>query len=178
MWYVMQVHTGTETEVCQQCQSRIMEKDEDVFMMLAERMTKIRGQWSMVTGRLFPGYVFVETDRIKDFYTRLKNAGSLAKILRTDEEITSIYPEEETYLKMIGKAEHIVRYSKGYIEGDELVVISGAMKDCRGTVKKVLRHKRLVVLEISLMGRAVEVTVGMGIVSRDGGCKRVQMTGS
>ena len=58
------------------------------------------------------------------------------------------------------------------------MVISGAMKDCRGTVKKVLRHKRLVVLEIPLMGRAVEVTVGMGIVSRDGGCKRVQMTGS
>lgn len=79
---------------------------------------------------------------------------------------------------MVGKGDHVVRYSKGYIEGDRLVVTSGAMKDLRGTVKKVLRHKRLVVLEMPLMGRAVEVTVGMGIVSRDGSGERVRITGT
>lgn len=49
------------------------------------------------------------------------------------------------------------------------MVTSGAMKNYRGTVKKVLRHKRLVVLEMPLMGRVVEVTVGLGIVKREPG---------
>ncbi len=178
MWYVMQVYTGTETEICKQCRSRVMEEDEDVFVMLAERMTKIRGEWSLVMSRLFPGYIFVETEKIHDFYKRLGRSGQRAKILLTGEEMMPLYPEEEAYLRMVGKGDHVVRYSKGYIEGDRLVVTSGAMKDLRGTVKKVLRHKRLVVLEMPLMGRAVEVTVGMGIVSRDGSGERVRITGT
>ena len=57
------------------------------------------------------------------------------------------------------------------------MAISGAVKDCRGKIKKILRHKRLVVLEIPLMGQAVEVTVGMGIVSRDGNGDKVKLAG-
>ena len=168
MWYVLQVCTGNETEVCQQCQGRVVEEDENVFVMLAERMTKIRGQWGLVTGRLFPGYVFVETERIQDFYVRMKHVGSLARILRTGEEMTPIYPEEEEHLRILGGQEHIVRYSQGYIEGEMLVVTSGALKTRLGRIKKVMRHKRLVVLEVPLMGQMVEVTIGMGIVSRKG----------
>ena len=47
-----------------------------------------------------------------------------------------------------------------------MVVTSGSMKNYKGIVKKVLRHKRLVVLEVPLMGRTVDVTVGLGIVKR------------
>ena len=75
MWYVMQVHTGAEMEICGQCRSRVMEEGEDVFVMLAERMTKIRGEWSLTMSRLFPGYFFVETNRIRDFYERLGRIG-------------------------------------------------------------------------------------------------------
>lgn len=175
MWYVVQVYTGTETEICEQCRSRLMEDGEEIFILQAEKMIKIRGRWSLTMGKLFPGYVFVETERIEDFYNRLKRLGSMAKILRTDKEMIPIYPEEEQYLRMIGGREHIVRYSEGYIEGEKLVVTSGAMKECRGKLKKVLRHKRMVVLEIPLLGRSVEVTVGMGIVSRQGDSRTEKM---
>ena len=73
----MQVYTGQEEKVCGQCRSRVMEKDEDVFVFLAQRMTKIQGEWTLITSRLFPGYVFVETDRIEDFYMRLKQMGAI-----------------------------------------------------------------------------------------------------
>lgn len=162
----MQVSTGTETEICRQWRSRIMEEDEDVFVFLAERMTKVHGEWSLVTARMFPGYVFVDTDRIQDFYDRMNHMKSRARILRMGEEMTPIYEAEEKHLKALGGTEHIVRYSQGYICGEELMVTSGAMRHCRGKVKKVLRHKRLVVLEVLLMGRPVEVTLGLGIVSR------------
>lgn len=178
MWYVMQVRTGMEMETCGQCRGRVMEADEDVFVPLAERMTKTGGEWSLVTGRLFPGYVFVETDRIQDFYRRLRDAGSLARVLRTGGEMTPLYPEEEECLRALGGSSHVVRYSQGYIKGEELVVTSGALKDWRGKVRKILRHKRLAVLEVAVLGRLVEVTVGMGIVSRQGEGRAVRMAGS
>ena len=177
MWYVMQVYTGMEAEVCRQCCSRIMKDDEDIFVLVAERMTKIRGNWSLIMSKLFPGYVFVETNHVLDFYERLKmieDVRGMIKVLRTGDEITPVYPEEEAYLRQISGKRHIVKYSQGYINGDSLVVISGALKDCQGKVKKILRHKRLVVLEIPLMGRLMEVTVGMGIVARQGDSRLIQ----
>lgn len=166
MWYVIQVYTGAEEEICQQCRSKVMEKNEDVFVFLTERMTKIQGQWTLITSRLFPGYVFVETERIEEFFMRLKRLNAMTKVLRTGEDMTPIHQEEESYLRLLGGDNHIVKYSEGYLEGEKLFITSGAMKNFEGTVKKVLRHKRLVVLEVPLMGQTIEVTVGLGIVKR------------
>lgn len=163
---MIQVYTGTEEEICQQCRRKVMEKNEDIFVILAERMTKIQGRWELITNRLFPGYVFVDTERIEDFFMRLKRVDAMTKVLRTGEDMTPIYPEEESYLRLLGGDDRIVKYSEGYLEGEKLIVTSGAMKNYRGTVKKVLRHKRLVVLEVPLMGQTIEVTVGLGIVKR------------
>ncbi len=168
MWYVMQVYTGQEMAIAQKCRDRVIVDGEDVFVPLVERWTKIQGERTLIMSKLFSGYVFVETKNIKDFYIRLNQVNSMTKILRTGEEITPIYREEEEYLKRLGGDEHIVKYSEGYIEGDKLIVTSGPLKDCEGKVKKILRHKRLVVLEVPLLGRTVEVTLGLGVVERRG----------
>lgn len=165
MWFVMQVYMGTEQEVCQQCR-RVMSEEEDAFIFQAERMTKVHGQWTLTMSRLFPGYVFVKTRRIEELFVYLKRTGAMTKVLRTGEDITPVYAEEEEYLRLLGGDDHIVKYSEGYMEGEKLTVISGAMKNYRGIVKRILRHRRLVVLEVPIMGRTVEVTVGLGVVKR------------
>ena len=166
MWYVIQVYTGKELEIAQQCRERVADKGEDVFVPLAERWTKIRGERTLITSRLFPGYVFIETERIEDFYKRLNRIYAMTKVLRTGDEMTPIQKEEEEYLRKLGGDEHVVKYSEGYIEGDKLVVTSGPLKDFEGKVKKILRHKRLVVMEVSLLGQTVEVTLGLGGVEK------------
>ncbi len=166
MWYVIQVYTGKELEIAQQCRERVADEGEDVFVPLAERWTKIRGERTLITSRLFPGYVFIETEKIEDFYKRLNRIYAMTKVLRTGDEMTPIQKEEEEYLRKLGGDEHVVKYSEGYIEGDKLVVTSGALKDFEGKVKKILRHKRLVVMEVSLLGQTLEVTLGLGVVER------------
>ena len=166
MWYVIQVYTGKELEIAQQCRDRVADEGEDVFVPLAERWTKIRGERTLITSRLFPGYVFIETDKIEDFHKRLNRIYAMTKVLRTGDEMTPIQKEEEEYLRKLGGDEHVVKYSEGYIEGDKLVVTSGALKDFEGKVKKILRHKRLVVMEFSLLGQTVEVTLGLGVIKK------------
>lgn len=166
MWYVIQVYTGREAEIAEQCRDRVTRDGEEVFIPLVERMTKVRGEWEQVKTRLFPGYVFIETDRPEELYMRLKQIKAMTKLLKTGEEITPLYKEEEEYLRGLQDEEHVVRYSEGYLEGDELVVTSGALRGYEGKIKKLLRHKRLVVLEVPLLGREVEVTLGLGVVEK------------
>lgn len=166
MWYVIQVFTGREMEIARQCRERVAEKYETVFVPLAERQTKIRGQRTLIRTRLFPGYVFIETERIEDFYTRLKRIPAMTKILMTGEFMTPLHRDEEAYLRQLGGEDHVVRYSEGYLEGEKLTVTSGALVGYEGRIKKILRHKRLVVLEVSLLGRIVEVTLGLGVVEK------------
>lgn len=166
MWYVVQVYTGREAEIAEQCRTRVAEEGEEVFIPLVERMTKVRGEWEQVKTRLFPGYVFIETDKPKELYMRLKEIKAMTKLLKTGEEITPLYKEEEEYLKSLQDRDHVVRYSEGYMEGDKLVITSGSLRGYEGKIKKLLRHKRLVVLEVPLLGRDVEVTLGLGIVER------------
>lgn len=97
---------------------------------------------------------------------RLKEIKTMTKLLKTGEEITPLYSEEEEYLKRLQDEEHVVRYSEGWLEGDRLVISEGALKGYEGKIKKILRHKRLVVLEVPLLGRKVEVTLGLGIVEK------------
>lgn len=166
MWYVIQVYTGKEADIAEQCKSRVVQENEDVFIPLVERMTKVHGEWVQVKTRLFPGYVFIETDRPWELYMRLKSIKAMTKLLKTGEEITPIYKEEEQYLKKLQDKEHVVRYSEGFMEGDRLVVTSGPLRGSEGKIKKVLRHKRLVILEVPLLGRKVEVTLGLGVVEK------------
>ncbi len=166
MWYVIQVYTGRELEIARQCRERVVAEGEDVFVPQAERWTKVHGERTLITSRLFPGYVFIETDQIEDFYNRLNRIYTMTKVLRIGEEMTPIQPEEEAYLRQLGGEDHVVKYSEGYLEGEQLVVTSGPLKDFKGKVKKILRHKRLVVMEVQLLGHEVEVTLGMGITER------------
>lgn len=168
MWYVIQVFTGREMEIAQLCRDKVMKEGEDVFVPLAERKTRIHGELQIIKTRLFPGYIFIETGQIEDFCLRLKRIKAMTRILRTGETMTPLQEDEEEYLRQIGLGGegHVVRYSEGYLEGDRLVVTSGALKDYEGRVKKILRHKRLVVLEVPLLGRTVEVTLGLGVVEK------------
>ena len=172
MWYVIQVYTGRETEIAQKCRDRVMEEDENVFIPMAERQKKIQGEWQIVRTRLFPGYVFIETGRIEDFHIRLKRIKAMTKILKTGETMTPLHEEEEAYLRRLGGDDHVVDFSEGYLEGDKLVVTSGALEGYEGRIKKILRHKRLVVLEVPLLGRLVDVTVGLGVVEKKAGSWR------
>ena len=109
MWYVIQVYTGKEEETADQCRARVAVGEEEVFVPLVERMTKVRGEWEVVRTRLFPGYVFIETDRPGDLYMRLKEVKAMTRLLKTGEEITPLYREEEEYLRSLEDEEHVVR---------------------------------------------------------------------
>ena len=86
------------------------------------------------------------------------------KLHRVDNIITPIRPEEEEYLKRLGGEEHVVRNSEGYRVDNMIEITSGSFKGWTGEIKKLDRHKRRATICVSMMGREVEVNIGLEIV--------------
>ncbi len=162
----MQVKTGLETDIVRQCRGRIMQENEDVFTMYGEKKSRFHGKWDLKRYLLFPGYVFIDTADIDDFRIRLHEIKTMTKVLKTGESVVPVWPEEEEFLRQLGGENHIAGYSEGYLEGERLVVIDGAMQGYEGKVKRLDRHHRLVTIEVPLLGQLVEVKLGLGVVKR------------
>ena len=167
MWYVVQVRTGTEESIKQQCEKNIdKEVLERCFIPYYEEQRHIRGEWVTLKKVLFPGYIFVITDKLEELYQSLKSIIGLTKLLGTGREIVPLTEEEESFLQKFGGEEQVVVMSEGIIERSRVKVTSGPLMGMEGYIRKIDRHKRKAWLEMELFGRKQMVQVGLEIVAK------------
>ena len=108
------------------------------------------------------------TGQPEKLYQRLKNIPRLTKILGREENyFIPLRENEKRLLQSIGDKEHRTSISKVAIEeGKQVQVIDGPLKEYVGNVVKVNLHKREVVVEVTFMGRPVELKMGIEMVYR------------
>lgn len=167
MWYVIQVCTGTEEAVRVQCErklsSHVMER---CFIPYCEQMRRYQKQWHKEKKILFPGYVFVVSDRLDQLFFELKNVSGLTKLIGTGQDIVPLSQQEVDLIRRLGGDEDVVTISEGVIEGGKVIITDGPLMGMEGCIRRIDRHKRLAYLEIEMMGRLVETQVGLEIVSK------------
>lgn len=168
MWYAMQVFTGEEESVKRLISEMVDDKViAECFIIRFEKSRRYRGEWHREGNILFPGYVFIETDCPLDAYEKLKKVPKLSKILGRDAEyFEPINEREEMALKELMGFNHTIEMSVGYIEGERIIVTSGALVDKEGMIKKIDRHKRTAVISIEMFGQMTDTTVGLEIISK------------
>lgn len=173
MWYVMQVTTGREQHVVDQIQRMVPQSlYQELSIPRYQVKKKYRGQWQVVTERLFPGYVFVRTRKPETLAGELRTVPSLTKILASKQENneTSFVPlaraELQLLQSLLNPETRVVDMSEGIIEGDRIVVTKGPLVGKMAMVKKVDRHKRLAYLEFKAFGRVMNVKVGLEVVGK------------
>lgn len=164
MWYVIQTLKGQENKVADGVIRDVACADEPVFIFEREKEYKVKGKWIKDKRPFFPGYIFVEMEgnRAEDFDIRLR--AKKRKLLRVDGVITAIKPEEQEYLERLGGSEHIIRHSEGFRVDDYVVITSGPFKGYNGAIRKLDRHHRQATICIPLLGREMEVEIGLEIV--------------
>lgn len=166
MWYVVHTLKGREKIVVDEIIRDVSSKDERVFIFENEMEYKVNGEWIKDRNPFFPGYIFVEMekDKAKDFDYRLRKKKHPLKLMEVEGKITPIRPEEEDYLSRLGGSEHLIRYSEGLRIDDMVEITSGSFKGWRGEIRQLNRHKRRAKIRMTLMGREMEVDIGIGIV--------------
>lgn len=173
MWYVAQVSSGQESVVRDMCKQMIdSEILQDCFIPEYETMRKIKGEWRTVRQRLFPGYLFVVTDSISSLLPKLKKIPAGVRLLGQRDGNGDILPlssEEKNWIVAFTDETHCVRMSEGYIEGETITVTQGPLLGQEAIIRKVDRHKRRAVIEMTMFGRTTTATIGLEVVRKTAG---------
>ena len=167
MWYVMQVLSGEEHRIIQQCKKQIDSRCyRDIFAPRYVQKKRYQGHWHERQKILFPGYVFIDTEDIEPFIKKLSQINGLTKLLRNADEIAPISDEEQQYLLDMMDDGYVVQISVGYLIGDQICITQGALKDYTGYISKIDRHRRTAELMVDFFGRKTKVQVGLEIIKK------------
>lgn len=168
MWYVVWVKTGRENEIKQLCDRMLSGAGayRECFIPKTETVRRVRGEQIKRETATFPGYLFFECGDADRLYHALEQVPEFTKLLGTDGAPQALYPHEEAFLRQMSDGERVIRMSRGYLVGDELVVTEGPLKDYKGRLAHIDRHKREAKLEVELLGGRRYVTVGLEVVAK------------
>lgn len=166
-WYAVQVRTGSECITARLCKS-VMNQSvlTDCFIPRYERMRRYQAQWHQEYPIMFPGYIFLITDKVNALYEELKHVPRLTKILENGVEFIPLKEEEAELLAAMGSREHITAMSRGYIAGDRIIITEGPMKEMAGQIRFIDRHKRIAVVQMEMFGRKLDIRLGLEIVKK------------
>lgn len=163
----MQVLSGNEDKTKELC-LQIVGKQllESCFIPRYERVIKYGGEWHKKEEVLFPGYLFFETKQIDAVFLALKRVPKFTKILGTGQYIIQLSKQEEELLRQLVNEEYIMEMSSGYAVGKQVHIIDGPMRNLKGYIRKVDRHKRLATVEVIMFGRVINIKMGLEVLGK------------
>ena len=184
MCYVIYVGAGKESDA-EACIRNQVPRDlyGSCFHPKREMRKKLRGIWIDYVERLIPGYVFVTSDKIQDFYASIRRIPAFLKLLGIDDfACAALTGDELDWLKkLIGDFEEDLALLDrtaglsqiGFDENDRAVVLSGPLKDMEGRIVKLDLHRRTAEVEVEMMGRSVSLYLGFEILQKTEALKEV-----
>lgn len=166
-WYVIHVSSKSECGLCSKINKTVPDNlYKQCFVPQAEYIFKNNGEHEKRTRPLFPGYIFVISDSIESFYEALKKINGYKRILKDDNKFTPISQKEANIIAGITDDDYIIGSSEGYIENSNIIITDGPLKWLKGTIKKIDRHKRTAIVEMTFMGQIQEVQMSLNIISK------------
>ena len=173
MYYVIQVKTGKEQKAIEDILKNKPNDDPhfDVFAPYRKVNKKYHGEWKEVIERCFPGYIFVNTNNVKELFKQLYFTPGFTKLLGREGDTDNFVPLDEDESRMIDilynkNTDHITEISNIEVhEGEMIRVLDGPLAGLETQIKKVNLHKRTVTVEFTLCKRLVEVSVGINIIT-------------
>ncbi len=178
MWYVIQILSGHEKAVLSMIEHAVDECAEsapcskrdilDECFSPRYRTTKlVRGEYVPVEELLLPGYLIASTRKPAKFESVLRDVPALTKMLRTENAFVPLREDEVAWIcAFTQKGNRVVEMSEGFKEGGRVVVTSGPLVGREGLISRINRRKRTAFLQLSMLGRNVEVKVGFNLVKR------------
>ena len=165
--YVVQVQSGRE-EHARLLIQRMLPCNllDEVFVPTYTKQVRRAGKWQDEQFLLIPGYLYLSTRDIDTVVQQLRVVPALTRVLGTDTRFVPLTSAEIVWLEELTEpGKRSIGVSKGFIEGDQVRIVSGPLKGHEALIKKVNRHKRIADIEFRILGRSTRVRVGLEVVS-------------
>lgn len=166
-WYVVQVFRGQEDNFIQ----RLNNEDYEVFTPKQIHLLKRRDRVIKAIKPLFPGYIFIATDKdymsFREFYQQeISMFDGCVRILKYKDDVEALYPHERLFIERFVNKDKVIDASLGFIEGDRIRIIEGPLIGNESLIKKINRHKRTALIEVTLFGEVQTIELSCEIIAK------------
>lgn len=144
-WYAIFVETGKEEAVSKRINRELSQTVLDgqfTILIPKRRMVERRnGICEEVEYKLFPGYILVKTEYINELYHLTFRLEHLYRYLRCSGVFDEIRLEEISNIVYMANEEGVIGLSNIVIDNDTVKVIDGSLRNYKGFVVKIDKHK-------------------------------------
>ncbi len=169
MFYAIQTAPSKEHETKIMIEKIIEEKmNVKSFFLTRDMRKKYHGKWITIKEKMYPGYIFIETDDVIDTYLSSYTVPLLTKFLgREGDLFISLNDRESNFLsKLISAGEDVPVSKIDVTEGNKVVILSEPLSELEGYIKKIDLHRRIAEVEVEFMGRTTIFHLGIEFVKR------------
>ena len=165
MYYVIQVAPREEQKIVNLIKGAVpKEICRKCFFPMRDIRRKIRGEFVDFREKLFPGYIFLESDAPMETYLDLKTIPLFKVMLKSGDDFAPLAPAEEAILKQLLGEDKRVDVSIGTMEEGKLKILSGPIKGMEKYIIRVDKHKRKALLQMQMLRKVVEYNVALELV--------------
>jgi transcriptional antiterminator NusG len=175
-WIILFVRTGSEEKLMDALKEDLNAEEFLPFVPSKETTFRNKGVVHVIRKPLFPGYIFVQTeikpdliaDKLEAVLADIGKNEQIYTILHygDDKKDVAIREEERLHWARLFNDDFCVRGSIGFIVGDTVQIISGALMGMESRIKRINRRKREAVVEMHIMGAAREVSLMLEVVEK------------
>ena len=167
MWYVIQTVSGEEQdlktllesigdpEVCRKC-----------FIPVFEEVRRRADRYNIILRRLFPGYVFVDTDQPRAVFRTLRKIPDFTRLLGMEEEggeknFIPVEPEDEAFLNSLME-DGIMHVSYAHLsKSNRIDKVVGPLARYRNHITKLEFRRRTAIVEAEMFGKRRKIQFGL-----------------
>lgn len=176
-WYVLRAISGKEAKVKEILDAQIKNTDLGQFLFQVliptEKVMTVRNGKKVVKERnLYSGYVFIEADLRPEVIHILSNTTNVIDFLRGRDKGSQ--PErlrQAEVMRMLGAVDELTEPSDNdvndYIVGETVKVNEGPFNGFTGTIEKVDREKKKLVVMVKIFGRPNPLELDNSQVERE-----------
>ncbi len=165
MWYALYTPGGNEEKIVQVLEEQV----EDFKYLIYKRRLRERkeGKWHMVDRKMFPGYVLLDGVMTDDVWQKLRSANAKFRILRNEKDCLVLTEEEVKTLSLLDKDnDGIINMSTGYMDGDHIVVTSGALMGQEARIVSVNKRKGRAKVRVNFCGSERIIELGVELIEK------------
>lgn len=157
MIHALQVVTGEEEAVLR----RLSGLKTKFYFPKAKRQIRRGGKWRLEEHAVMPGYLFAETEKLDaDQYFRMKYMPGVIRILG---EPTPLSEEESRWIRWLCR-EHPIELSSVYKDGDEVLIMSGPLKNLEGRIERINYRSRKAQITVKTFDVTHKITLGLDVL--------------
>ena len=168
-YYVIQIKTGNEKQFLDISRKYPSLNNLKLIWLRKNTTQRKKGVTKDVLVSLFPGYIFVETDKITvEEVSVLRSVSGFIRFLRDNQHIEPLSPMDREIIRHFFIFGEIVGKSKAYFdENNRIKIISGPLEGLEGSIIKVDRRKKRAKIRLDLYEDSLYVNLDFEVIQSD-----------